>query len=71
MPPFWGKTKLEIFDSVRSAKLWFHSHLWDQISASAKDLITRMLCVDPSKRFTANEIVSIDQLSGKRRLWVI
>ncbi|KAG9145100.1 hypothetical protein Leryth_008903 [Lithospermum erythrorhizon] len=57
MPPFWGKTKSEIFDAVRGAKLRFHPHLWDHISASAKDLITKMICVDPSKRFTATEVL--------------
>ncbi|KAF9618801.1 hypothetical protein IFM89_002669 [Coptis chinensis] len=40
MPPFWGKTKLRIFDSMRAANLQFPSN---HISASAKDLITGML----------------------------
>lgn len=57
MPPFWGKTKSRIFDSVRAANLRFPSDHWDHISASAKDLITSMLCTDPAKRLTAAQVL--------------
>ncbi|XP_030533295.1 calcium-dependent protein kinase 26-like [Rhodamnia argentea] len=57
MPPFWGKTKSRIFDAVRIADLRFPSSPWDCISASAKVLIKGMLCVDPSQRFTAREVL--------------
>lgn len=57
IPPFWGKTKSKIFNAVRAADLRFHPELWDHISASAKELITRMLCTDPSKRLTATEVL--------------
>ncbi|KAL0312668.1 UNVERIFIED_CONTAM: Calcium-dependent protein kinase [Sesamum radiatum] len=58
MPPFWGKTKSAIFDAVRAANLCFHSDPWDNISMSAKDLISRMLCFDPSKRITAAQVLA-------------
>lgn len=58
MPPFWGKTKSRIFHAVRAADLWFPPNPWDHISASAKDLITGMLCVDPSKRLTAAQVLA-------------
>ncbi|GFP97751.1 calcium-dependent protein kinase 29 [Phtheirospermum japonicum] len=58
IPPFWGETKSTIFDAVRAAKLCFHSDPWDQISAPAKDLISGMLCVDPSKRLTAAQVLA-------------
>lgn len=57
MPPFWGKTKSKIFDAVRAAILHFPPDLWDHLSPSARDLITRMLCVDPAKRLTAKEVL--------------
>lgn len=57
MPPFWGKTKSRIFDAVRAADLRFPSDPWDTISELAKDLITGMLHVDTSKRFTAEEVL--------------
>lgn len=58
MPPFWGKTKSTIFDAVRAANLCFHSDIWDHISVSAKDLISGMLCFDPSKRLTAAQVLA-------------
>ncbi|KAA8533782.1 hypothetical protein F0562_031299 [Nyssa sinensis] len=57
MPPFWGKTKSRIFDAVRAADLRFPSNPWDHISESAKDLIKGMLCTDPSKRLTAQQVL--------------
>lgn len=56
-PPFWGKTKSKIFEAVRAADLRFPSDPWDHISASAQDLIVGMLCVDPSKRLSAAEVL--------------
>lgn len=58
MPPFWGKTKSRIFDAVRAADLRFPHDPWDHISASAKDLINGMLCVDPSRRLTSAQVLA-------------
>ncbi|XP_027079658.1 calcium-dependent protein kinase 26-like isoform X1 [Coffea arabica] len=58
MPPFWGKTKSEIFDAVRAADLQFHPFTWHRISEAAKDLIVGMLCLDPSKRFSAADVLA-------------
>ncbi|XP_024927745.3 calcium-dependent protein kinase 26 [Ziziphus jujuba] len=57
MPPFWGKTKSRIFEAVRVADLRFPSDPWDHISESAKDLIRKMLCTDPSRRLTAQQVL--------------
>lgn len=58
VPPFWGKTKSSIFDAVRAADLWFPPSPWGHISASAKQLIAEMLCVDPSRRLTAAQVLA-------------
>ncbi|KAJ6821853.1 calcium-dependent protein kinase 19 [Iris pallida] len=57
MPPFWGKTKSRIFESVRSAELQFLSDPWDGVSQSAKELVTGMLCRDPAQRLTAKQVL--------------
>ncbi|KAJ8771512.1 hypothetical protein K2173_026689 [Erythroxylum novogranatense] len=57
MPPFWGKTKSRIFDAVRAADLRFPSNPWDHITESAKELIRGMLCTDPLKRLTAQQVL--------------
>lgn len=59
MPPFWGKSKSRIFDAVRAAELRFPPKFWDQISTSAKDLITGMLCKDPFKRLNTAQVLGM------------
>ncbi|KAF5197520.1 Calcium-dependent protein kinase [Thalictrum thalictroides] len=59
IPSFWGKTKSRIFDSVRAANLRFPTDPWDGISESAKDLITGMLCTDPTQRLTAAKVLGL------------
>ncbi|KAJ4713031.1 Protein kinase domain [Melia azedarach] len=58
MPPFWGRTKSKIFDAVRASDLRFPTDPWDHISESARDLIMGMLCIDPSKRLSAAEVLA-------------
>ncbi|CAN8312076.1 unnamed protein product [Cochlearia groenlandica] len=58
VPPFWGKTKSKIFDAVRAADLRFSSEPWGHITPHAKDLIRGMLCVDPSQRLSAEDVLA-------------
>lgn len=67
VPPFWGKTKSKIFDAVRTADLKFLSDTWDHISASAKDLITGMLCTDPTKRLSAAQVLDHSWMKDCRK----
>jgi len=54
-PPFSGNNDAEIFESIREGKLVFHDPEWTSISAEAKDLITKLLTVDPTKRYSAEQ----------------
>lgn len=49
------ETENAIFEAVLQAKLDLQSAPWPSISAPAKDLIKKMLTVDPKKRITAAE----------------
>ncbi|XP_077234886.1 uncharacterized protein LOC143877038 isoform X2 [Tasmannia lanceolata] len=62
MPLFWGKTKSQIFDAVRVVDLCFPPDQWDCVFASAKALISGMLCMDPAKRLTAVQVLGIRAL---------
>jgi len=53
--PFSGKNKKSIATKIMSHKLTFNSPKWDKISPEAKDLITKLLVVDPAKRLTEYE----------------
>ncbi|KAK8685040.1 hypothetical protein V6N13_041051 [Hibiscus sabdariffa] len=68
MPPFGGKTKSKIFDAVRAAELRFPVDPWDHISLSARDLIIGMLCVDPSKRLSAAQVLDHPWVEDCREL---
>ncbi|KDP22334.1 hypothetical protein JCGZ_26165 [Jatropha curcas] len=57
MPPFWGNTKSRIFDAVRAADLRFPSNPWDHITEAAKELVRGMLCTDPLRRLTAQQVL--------------
>lgn len=63
-PPFYGDTDPEIFASVRAGRYDFDSPEWAHVSAEAKDLISRLLLLDASKRLTADEALRHPWLSG-------
>ncbi|XP_022878058.1 calcium-dependent protein kinase 4 [Olea europaea var. sylvestris] len=57
VPPFWAETQQGIFDAVLKGHIDFDSDPWPLISDSAKDLIRKMLSMQPSERLTAHEVL--------------
>ncbi|KAK3518711.1 hypothetical protein QTP70_008923 [Hemibagrus guttatus] len=59
-PPFRSERNQqeELFEQILRGKLEFPSPYWDNISGSAKDLIGKMLQVNVSARYTAEEVLS-------------
>ncbi|KAL2512580.1 Calcium-dependent protein kinase 6 [Abeliophyllum distichum] len=57
VPPFWAETQQGIFDAVLKGHIDFDSDPWPLISESAKDLIRKMLCMQPSERLAAHEVL--------------
>ncbi|XP_061852652.1 serine/threonine-protein kinase DCLK3 isoform X1 [Colius striatus] len=57
-PPFRSQERdqEELFQIIQLGHYEFLSPYWDNISA-AKDLITRLLIVDPQKRYTARQVL--------------
>ena len=64
-PPFYAKNRNELFKQIRTAKYVFDSPYWDVVSPSAKDLISKLLVVDPDRRFTAKEILNHPWVKGE------
>lgn len=52
-PPFYGATEMEMFNKICSAKFRFLKPHWDNVSDNAKDLVKKLLTVDPRQRLTA------------------
>lgn len=57
VPPFWAETEKGIFDAIIEGELDFDSQPWPSISESAKDLVRKMLTMDPKKRLTAAQVL--------------
>jgi doublecortin-like kinase 1/2 len=58
-PPFANEDNDQdlLFDQILSGSFEFTKPFWDCVSQSAKELITHMLEVEPSKRYTAYEVM--------------
>ena len=55
--PFRGEGE-EVMRQIRYGEYKFHKRYWSHVSDDAKNLITRMLTVDPEKRITAKAALS-------------
>eukprot|EP00301_Raphidiophrys_heterophryoidea_P014518 c22941_g1_i1.p1 GENE.c22941_g1_i1~~c22941_g1_i1.p1 ORF type:complete len:439 (-),score=134.01 c22941_g1_i1:296-1612(-) len=54
-PPFQHQQQTKLFKQILKADYQFHSPWWDNISDQAKDLVSKLLVVDPQKRLTPKE----------------
>ncbi|KAG8885902.1 hypothetical protein FRB97_009064 [Tulasnella sp. 331] len=57
-PPFYDESINVLTEKVARGYYTFLSPWWDDISASSKDLITHLLCVDPNQRYTIDEFLA-------------
>ena len=54
-PPFTGDTLQEIEDNVIAGNFNIAGGIWNFISPSGKDLVSKLMCVNPSERITITE----------------
>ena len=54
-PPFWSSNDEKLLLSILQGGYSMPSPYWDNVSSDAKDLVQRLIVVDPSKRLTASE----------------
>lgn len=59
-PPFWHRKQLIMLRNIMEGKYEFCSPEWDDITDQPKNLIRKLLVVDPRKRLTASEALSDD-----------
>ena len=53
-PPFMEENQRQLFRKIRMGEYEFYEEDWAEISEPAKDLISKLLVVDPSRRTKAN-----------------
>ncbi|RWS15625.1 phosphorylase b kinase gamma catalytic chain: skeletal muscle/heart isoform-like isoform X1 [Dinothrombium tinctorium] len=56
-PPFWHRKQMIMLRNIMEGKYEFCSPEWDHITDQPKDLIRKILVVDPKKRIKLNEIL--------------
>ncbi|XP_077397064.1 phosphorylase b kinase gamma catalytic chain, skeletal muscle/heart isoform-like [Festucalex cinctus] len=81
-PPFWHRKQMLMLRMILAGDYSFSSPEWDDRSDTVKDLISRMLVVDPRQRYTAVDVLNhpffsqyvvdeVRQLSPYRKFKVI
>ncbi|KAL9320415.1 hypothetical protein ACSQ67_012254 [Phaseolus vulgaris] len=58
IPPFYGDSTEEIFEAVLRSNLRFPTTNFRSVSSSAKDLLRKMICRDPSRRISAHQALN-------------
>uniref|UniRef100_A0A3Q3GCH6 calcium/calmodulin-dependent protein kinase n=1 Tax=Kryptolebias marmoratus TaxID=37003 RepID=A0A3Q3GCH6_KRYMA len=54
-PPFWDEDQHRLYQQIKAGAYDFPSPEWDTVTPEAKDLINKMLTINPSKRVTATD----------------
>jgi calcium/calmodulin-dependent protein kinase I len=63
-PPFYDDDNDKLFEMIAKGKVEFPSPYWDNISDPAKDLIKKLLNVDPEKRLKSDAVLSHPWMVG-------
>ncbi|XP_037091954.1 phosphorylase b kinase gamma catalytic chain, skeletal muscle/heart isoform-like isoform X2 [Pollicipes pollicipes] len=57
-PPFWHRKQMVMLRNIMEGKYTFGSPEWDDVTDAPKDLIGRLLTVDPARRITVREALA-------------
>lgn len=52
-PPFWDEDQRRLYAQIKQGAFDYPSPEWDTVTFEAKDLINKMLNIDPRKRISA------------------
>lgn len=63
-PPFIEQNQRELFRKIRKGQFEFHEEYWGQVSQDAKNLITSLLTVDPTRRSNATKAIEARWMSA-------
>ncbi|EJD76692.1 calcium/calmodulin-dependent protein kinase type 1 [Loa loa] len=63
-PPFYDENDANLFAQIIRGEYEFDSPYWDEISESAKDFISHLMCCDPEQRYTCHQALAHPWISG-------
>ena len=64
-PPFHHENQAILFRKIKECQYRFDAPYWDNVSAEAKDLIRRLLVLQPLRRLTVEQVLSHPWIAGK------
>jgi calcium/calmodulin-dependent protein kinase I len=64
-PPFYEEDEEDLYDAIIEGNFSYPDPYWTQVSDSAKDLISKMLVVDPKVRITAEQALEHPWVKGE------
>jgi len=63
-PPFYEESNAQLFKAIMEGRFSYPAPYWSGVSDSAKDLINKLLVVDPKKRLTAEQALQHPWIAG-------
>jgi calcium/calmodulin-dependent protein kinase I len=63
-PPFYDDNNQKLFKAIKSGKYEYPSPFWDDVTDLAKDLIDKLLVLDPNDRYTAKQVLEHPFITG-------
>ncbi|KAF7252383.1 Calcium/calmodulin-dependent protein kinase type II subunit delta, partial [Varanus komodoensis] len=63
-PPFWDEDQHRLYQQIKAGAYDFPSPEWDTVTPEAKDLINKMLTINPAKRINASEALKHPWICG-------
>lgn len=70
-PPFWNNNDEKLLLSILQGKFSMPSPYWDNVSENAKDLIRRLIVLDPDERLTAAQALKHPWFNAKQQTTVV
>lgn len=67
-PPFYDENDANLFAQIIHGEYEFDSPYWDEISDSAKDFISHLMCCNPDQRFTCQQALVHPWITGDTAL---
>ncbi|KAH0620909.1 hypothetical protein JD844_021804 [Phrynosoma platyrhinos] len=67
-PPFIASSEEKLFEVIKKGDLQFKHLIWQSISEAARNVLQQLLKVDPAHRFTANELLDCQWITGETHI---
>jgi serine/threonine protein kinase len=59
-PPFYSEDQQALFTQIKKGVYVFDAPYWDDVSSSAKEVVAKLLVVNPQKRLSAKQLLELD-----------